>query len=332
MIHEKTEKTETNKTTDSPEDKLISKGKTTAIDVYGGSIVRSTPYQRYLTELSKIPLLTREEERELAIRYFNEKNEDAAYKLVVSNLRFVVKIAFEYKRAHNNIMDLIQEGNIGLMHAVYKFDPFRGTRLSYYAAWWIKAYMLTFIVDNFGLVRLAKTANQKKVFFKLNKEIARLTAMGFKPDDELIAENLKVPIGDVREMRQRLATKTLSLDAQVRRESEMLIREIVPSDQPGPDEDYETSEMQTLLKEIIDKFACSLTEREFFIFDNRLLSDDPVNLREIAEQYGISRERARQIEHRIKEKLKEFIINNSRFSAIILDFLKPAGTTSLACD
>src|SRR5262245_55608269 len=179
------------------------------------SIARTDPLAVYMSEIKRYPLLTREEEHELAVKYTKTGDVVAARRLVTANLRLVVKIAHEYRRAHRNLLDLIQEGNVGLLQAVKKYDPYRGVKLSSYAAWWIRAYMLKFILNNWRLVKIGTTQAQRKLFFNLRKEREKLEQLGFQPTAALLAEKLDVPEKEVVEMERRLAAPEASLDAPV---------------------------------------------------------------------------------------------------------------------
>ena len=178
-----------------------------------GSVAKYDPMAAYMQEIRRVPLLSREAEHELAVQLVEDGDVDAARQLIEANLRLVVKIAYEYRRAYRNILDLVQEGNVGLMQAVRKYDPYRGVKLSSYAAWWIRAYILKFILNNWRLVKIGTTQAQRKLFFNLRKEREKLERMGFEPDPKLLAENLDVSEKDVVEMQKRLSAPDASLDA-----------------------------------------------------------------------------------------------------------------------
>ena len=169
--------------------------------------------QLYMSDVQRHALLSADEEKKIAEEYHRTGNVDlGAARLVTANLRLVVKLAYEYRRACRNVMDLIQEGNIGLMQAVRRYDPYRGVKLSSYAAWWIRAYMLRYVLNNWRLVKLGTTQAQRKLFFNLNKEKAKLSAMGIEPSHAEIAKRLDVDEKDVIEMDRRLASSDASLD------------------------------------------------------------------------------------------------------------------------
>ena len=204
-------------------------------------------------------------------------------------------------------MDLIQEGNIGLMQAVKKFDPYRGYKLSYYASFWIKAYIIKFIMDNWKLVKIGTTQAQRKLFFNLRKEKERLLSMGFEPGPKLLAERLDVKESEVIEMDQRLGSWEVSLDAPVKEDSDSDHQSFIPSDEVGADEQLADFERKEILNEKLTSFRTTLPEKERFIFDNRLMTEEPLTLQEIGDIYGISRERVRQIQVRITKKIKTYL-------------------------
>ncbi len=268
---------------------------------------RADPLQQYLGEIGKHKVLTAEEEENLTTRYKNLGDVEAAYKLVVSNLRLVVKIAYEFRRNIHNLLDLIQEGNIGLMRAVEKYDPDRGVRLSSYAAWWIRAYMIRHILNNWSLVKIGTTQNQRRLFFNLKKEKEALEAQGFRAEPKLLASRLGVREQEVVEMQMRMSGSDVSLDAPLGEEDGASRIDFLEDEGPSSFAQVEDSEFNMVLREKMMRFREGLSERDRMIFDERLLTEDPVTLREIGERLGVSRERVRQIENDIKEKLKEFM-------------------------
>ncbi|MBI2340727.1 MAG: RNA polymerase factor sigma-32 [Deltaproteobacteria bacterium] len=261
---------------------------------------------RYLMEVSRYPLMTREEEIAVARHYFEHQDPESAKKLVVSNLRLVVKIAMEYSRAFHNLLDLIQEGNIGLLRAVKKYDPSKGTRFSYYAAWWIRAYILKFIVDNFRLVRLGTTQAQKKLFYNLMKEKRKIESMGFSPDSRLLAEKMDVKEKEVVEMEQRMGFGDLSLDAPNPHYDGKLNIDMFASGETPADQQVMDEELKNQLFSNLDEFVATLKDKEKKIFRERLYAEVPKTLQDIADEYGITRERIRQLEERVVLKLKTF--------------------------
>lgn len=261
---------------------------------------------QYLMEVNRFPLLSREEEAEIARHYFEHQDAESAKKLVVSNLRLVVKIALEYSRAFHNILDLIQEGNIGLLRAVKKYDPSKGARFSYYAAWWIRAYILKFIVDNFRLVRLGTTQAQKKLFYNLMKEKRKIESMGFSPDSKLLSEKLDVKEKEVIEMEQRMGASDMSLDAPSPHFEGRLNIDMFASNQIPADEQVMDEELKNQLFANLAEFVSTLKDKEKKIFSQRLYAEVPKTLQNIADEYGITRERIRQLEERVIAKLKVF--------------------------
>jgi RNA polymerase sigma-32 factor len=273
-------------------------------------IARYDPLQIYLNQARAYPLLSPEEEHSLAVRYLETGDLESARKLVTSNLRLVVKIAHEYRKAYRNLLDLVQEGNIGLMHAVKKFDPYRGVRLSSYAAWWIRAYILKFILANWRLVKIGTTQGQRKLFFNLRKEMDRLEAMGITdPGPKLLAERLDLPEGEVASMQQRLAASDLSLDSPLREgDSGSSNRLDFVSDRTaGPDRAVENREFSELLREKLEAFGATLSGRDREIFDVRTMAEEPLTLQDIGDRFGITRERARQIERRMMDRLRDYL-------------------------
>ena len=277
----------------------------------GRSIVRHDPLSAYMSELRRYPLLTREEEHELAVKYVKTGDGVAARRLVTANLRLVVKIAHEYRRSYKNVLDLVQEGNLGLLQAVKKYDPYRGVKLSSYAAWWIRAYILKYVLSNWRLVKIGTTQAQRKLFFNLRKEREKLEREGYEVGPKLLAERLDVSEAEVNEMSVRLGAPDLSLDAPSGRgddDNAHSPMDRMPSAASGrPDRQVEGGEFRALLREKLEQFAKGLKGREETIFRERLLNDAPLTLQEIGEKYGISRERARQLEKRLVTRLRGYL-------------------------
>ena len=271
------------------------------------ALVKFDPLQRYLSEISQYKLLTREQEREYGIRVQEYGDREAAYALVTSNLRLVVKIALEFQRVWmQNLLDLIQEGNIGLMQAVRKFDPYKNVKFSYYASFWIKAYILKFIMDNWRLVKIGTTQGQRKLFFKLKKEKQKLIDQGFDPKPKLLSERLGVSEREIVDMDQRLDGWDLSLDAPFKDDSDTERIEFLSTSTESIEDRVAKKEIEALLHNKIAEFRKKMTPREKEIFDLRIFSDSPVTLQEIGDRYGISRERVRQVEKNIVKKMREY--------------------------
>ena len=281
-------------------------------DVDERGLAKFDALQAYMREVQRHPLLSADDEHKLAVQYQKTEDREVAARLVTANLRLVVKIAYEYRRAYRNMMDLVQEGNIGLMQAVKRYDPYRGVKLSSYAAWWIRAYMLRFILNNWRLVKVGTTQAQRKLFFNLNKEKARLTAMGIEPSHAEIAKRLNVAESEVTEMDRRLARADASLDATVNeadgRSTTRL--ELMPSSNATPDQIAEGSEFSALLHAQLDEFRKTLTGKDIEIFDKRVVADEPLTLQELGDQFGVSRERVRQLEARLMGKLRDHLRAN----------------------
>jgi RNA polymerase sigma-32 factor len=275
-----------------------------------GSLARRDPMAAYMRETRRYPLLTPEEEKALAVRLVEHGEPAAARRLIEANLRLVVKIAYEYRRAHKNLLDLVQEGNIGLIQAVSKFDPYRGVKLSSYAAFWIRAYILKFILNNWRLVKIGTTQAQRKLFFNLRKEREKLEQLGFQATTALLAEKLDVPEKEVIEMERRLAAPEASLDAPLGSGDDDGVRtrlDYLPSEDTRPDRAVAQSEFSELLRGKLEAFSRTLEGREQTIFRERWLTEDPLTLQEIGDRYQVSRERARQLEKRMLDRLKKYL-------------------------
>ena len=274
------------------------------------SLTKYDPLQRYLSEISRYRLLTREEEVALGRRVQEGEDSEAAYQLVTSNLRLVVKIALEFQRVWmQNLLDLIQEGNIGLMQAVKKFDPYKNVKFSYYASFWIKAYILKFIMDNWRLVKIGTTQGQRKLFFKLKKEKQLLTEQGFDPRPKLLSQRLGVSEREIVDMDQRLDGWDVSLDSPVKEGSDTGRIEFVSEGSASAEDKVAKKQIEALLHKKVAEFRQQMTDREIEIFDLRIFSDSPVTLQEIGDRYGISRERVRQVEKNVIKKMREFFKN-----------------------
>jgi len=263
------------------------------------------PLRLYISEISAFPMLQPDEEFELARRVRDEGDDRAAFRLVSSHLRLVVRIAMDFQRRWmQNVLDLIQEGNVGLMRAVQKFDPDKGIKFSYYASFWIRAYILKFIMDNWRMVKIGTTQAQRKLFYNLNKERQRLQNLGFDPDVATLSKNLNVTQEEVQEMQQRLGGNDLSLDMTLSDDSTTTRLDVLPALEPGIEETLARNEIIGVLQQHLEVIAKELNEKEREILEKRLLSDPPATLREIGEKYGITRERVRQLETRLLQKIR----------------------------
>ena len=273
------------------------------------ALTRVDALQTYMREVQRHQLLSPDEEHSLAVQYSKTGDVNTAARLVTANLRLVVKIAYEYRRAYRNMMDLIQEGNIGLMQAVKRYDPYRGVKLSSYAAWWIRAYMLRFILNNWRLVKVGTTQAQRKLFFNLSKEKAKLTQMGIEPTHAEIAKRLNVDESEVIEMDRRLSRADASLDAPVGEGDDKSTTrlDLLPATAESPDTLTEDAEMQQILREKLEQFRTTLSGKDVSIFDKRMVADEPLTLQELGDEFGVSRERVRQLEARLTGKLRAYL-------------------------
>jgi len=262
------------------------------------------PLKKYLSEVSKYPVLTREEELEISTRVFKEKDKAAAQKLAISNLKLVVKISLEYYNTYLNILDLIQEGNVGLLHAVKKYNPYKGTKFSTYASFWIRAYILKYIMDSWSLVKIGTTQGQRKLFYRLNKEKQKLEALGVYPAPKLLASTLDVKEEEVEDMEKRLAYTDISLEAPVHDESDDTIMDMMKSGENVEEVVAEKEKSEIIAKKVAE-FKKTLNDKELYIFEQRIMAEESSTLQEIGARFKISRERVRQIENRVLKKFKE---------------------------
>jgi RNA polymerase sigma-32 factor len=272
------------------------------------ALVSYDPLQRYLTEIRRYSLLSRDEEHRLAVQYAENQDIEAAYRLVTANLRLVVMIAREYQHAVRTLLDLIQEGNIGLMEAVKNFDPYRGIRFPSYAVWWIRAYIIRYVMNNWRMVKIGTTQAQRKLFFNLQKEKDRLEAEGFVARPKLLAQRLDVKESEVVEMEQRLSARDLSVDAPLEAGEATTMLDFLPSKEATVEEAVASAESRELISQKVRAFGHTLTGKERIIFESRLMAEEPLTLQEIGDRYAISRERVRQIEERVKKKLKAYLV------------------------
>ncbi len=273
------------------------------------------PLKQYLTEVSRYPLLSRAEERALAEKVFQYKDKEAARILILSNLKLVVKIALGYYNTYMNVRDLIQEGNIGLMQAVKKYNPYKGTKFSTYASFWIRAYMLKYIRNNWSLVKIGTTESEKKLFYGLEKEKRRLEAKGIIPVPQLLASNLDVKEEDIEDMERRLSMADVSLDQPAYEEGEETMMDMVKTDRDIEDV-VEEREKKSIAARKIAEFRGMLNERELYIFEHRVMTDEPMTLQEIGDHFNISRERARQIEKGVSTKVSTYLIGSGKGAVV----------------
>jgi RNA polymerase sigma-32 factor len=252
-------------------------------------------------EINRYPLLTREEEFDVALRLRETGDRQSAQKLATSNLRFVVKVANEYRTYGFKLMDLVQEGNIGLLMAIKKFNPHKGYRLLTYAVWWIKAYMQEFIIKNWSLVKIGTTQAQKKLFYKLKKAKEKA---GPNADYKALAESLDVKEKDIAEMDLRMSARDFSLDAAVDGDSGTTHIDLLPSRSANQEEIIAEAQEKAVIKKDVADVVSSMKERDRYIIKKRLMADDPMTLQEMGDELGVSRERVRQLEERIKKELR----------------------------
>ena len=269
-------------------------------------LVPLDPFAAYLQEAKRYPILSEEEEKELAIRLTETGDVDAAYQLTTANLMLVVKIAMTFKREWQNVMDLVQEGNIGLMKAVKNFDPFRGVRLSAYATWWIKSYILKYILDNWRLVRVGTTNSRRKLLFNLKKEKERLEREGFDPSTKLLAEHFGVDENEIIDVEASIGAVDVSMDTPTRADSSMTPAQSL-SDGKSLEKRAEIDQFREILKQKIEGFKSELKPGEIEILEKRVLSESPLSLQELGDERGVTREAVRQAEQRLLKKFRIYI-------------------------
>ena len=263
----------------------------------------------YLAEINRYPLLTVDEEQRLARKFAKEGDLDAAHRLVTANLRFVVKVSYEYRSYGIKMADLIQEGNIGLMKAVQKFDADKGIRLISYAVWWIRAFIQNYILKSWSLVKLGTTQAQRKLFFSLARTRRELEKLGSDGEhkttnENAIAKKLRVKPGEVLEMQQRMEGRDLSLDAPMGDDGGSSHVDFVQDGADLPDGELAEKEERGIVQERVLEALSRLDPRERYIIEQRIMQDKPMTLKELGEHFGFSRERARQLEIRAKAKLE----------------------------
>ena len=278
-------------------------------------VVRNS-LESYIMQINRLPLLSQEEEFDLAVKYIKNNDLDAVEKLITSNLRFVVKVSFEYKSYGIKILDLIQEGNIGLMMAVKKFDPYKGYRFISYAIWWIRAYIQNFIIKNWSLVKIGTTQAQKKLFYKIGK--VRKALESNQEDEkkyEVLAKDMDVTKEDIIEMEQRMSSRDLSLDAPFDDNEELSHFDLLKETSPNQEEVLGEEEEKKILEGEVQDAMKRLTEKEEYVIKNRIMADSPLTLQEIGNHLKLSRERVRQIESEALKKLKGEMSNRVQLGA-----------------
>ncbi|MDH3284122.1 MAG: sigma-70 family RNA polymerase sigma factor [Acidobacteriota bacterium] len=265
------------------------------------------PLSRYIQEVRRFPELDHDRERQLARRYRELGDREAARELITANLRLVVKLALMYRRALRNVMDLIQEGNIGLMEALKRYDPEQGVRFSTYASWWIKAYMLKFLMDNARLVRVGTTNARRKLLYNLRKEQRKLQSQGIDPTPRLLAERFGVSQDDVVEVDRALSSRDTSVDAPLSDDSRATIADVMPTEEMAVDEQVAAAEIREKVDEAIAAFRQTIGERERAILDLRLVAEDPATLQDLGDRFGVTREAMRQAEVKLKKSLAVYL-------------------------
>jgi RNA polymerase sigma-32 factor len=279
-------------------------------DTSGKSLATTDPVSRYMAEIRRYPLLTREAEEALAKKYYETHDPRLAETLVTSNLRFVVKIAAEYSKFGAKLIDLIQEGNVGLMHAVKEFNPYRGVRLITYAVWWIRGYIQEYLMRQYSMVRIGTTQNQRKLFYQLQREREELERLG-QEGIELLSGRLGIPETEVRDMQRRLTGRDLSLSQPVGDENTATLMDFQSNNNEVPlDDQLAQFELIERMKDEIEGIRKNLNEREIYILDHRLLSEEPITLQEIGDQWGVTREAVRQLEARLVGKIKHAVLDD----------------------
>ncbi len=273
----------------------------------GGKVGATDPYRRYLSEVRRYPTLTREEEQELARIYRDTGDRDALFRLVTANLMLVVRVALSFRRAARNLLDLVQEGNVGLLQAIDRFDPELGVRLPTYAAWWIRAYMVKFLLDNVRMVRVGTTNARRKLLYNLRQEKRRLEEQGFEVGPKLLAERFGVSEEDVTDIQAALSGRDLSLNDPVGEDEERTRGDLLPDLSPSVEEEVARNELQGRAQDAIARFREGLNARERALLDERILSEDPLTLQSLGDRFGTSREAVRQVEARLNTRLKEFL-------------------------
>jgi RNA polymerase sigma-32 factor len=262
--------------------------------------------ESYLIKINQIPLLTPKEEFQLAVRYRKHNDIEAAHKLITSNLRFVVKVAFEYRTYGVKLLDLIQEGNIGLMMALKKFNPYKGNRFISYAVWWIRAYIQNYIIRTWSLVKIGTTQGQKKLFYKIGKVRKALESDQENENRyERLAKDLHVPKRDIVEMEQRMSSRDLSLDSTFDEDHELTHLDLLQEDRFNQEELLAQEEEKRIREQKVINAMKRLSEKEIYVVNNRIMADEPLTLQEIGNHLHLSRERVRQIESEALKKLKK---------------------------
>jgi len=289
-----------------------SEGSSPSLPAVRGSagVARTAPLQTFMRQIGRFPVLSAEEEHALAVRVFEHADREAAHKLAVHNLRLVVKMAYRYRRAWAQILDLIQEGNVGLVEAVRRFDPYKGARFSTYAAYWIRAYMLRFLLDHSRMVRISRTRAGRKMFFRLNREREKLRSLGIEPRTKLLAEKLGVSEADFEEVSKYMDQSEVRLDAPLSADGDGggSILDTIRGEQESPESAAHKKALQDDLESVLGAFAATLRDdRERAIWAEHLMTEEPVSLSELGERFGVTKQRMGQIVNAIRDRLKVYL-------------------------
>lgn len=273
----------------------------------------SSALEMFMAQVGRFPVLSAEEEKELAVRVFEGHDPVAAKKLVVHNLRLVVKMAYKYRRAWASVLDLIQEGNIGLLEAVQRFDPFRGARFSTYATYWIRAYIIRYLLEHSRMVRISRTRAGRKLFFRLAKERERLNALGIEAGPKLLAERLGVSEEDYEEVAKHMDQSEVRLDAPVSQHVDggATMLDMLSGEEASPESMAHRAAFSADVSVALDEFAKTLKDpREIAAWGEHLMSDDPISLAELGERFGVTKQRMGQIVNGIRKRLKEHLVSS----------------------
>ncbi|MEK6591296.1 MAG: sigma-70 family RNA polymerase sigma factor [Nitrospinota bacterium] len=279
-------------------------------DFKGDRAVLYDPLTSYITKIKRYSFLSKKEEYELALKYRMNGDRDAAYQLVTSHLILVVKIVMKFSKMYGNIFELIQEGNIGLLEAVKRFDPFKGTRLSTYATWWIRAFILKYIVDNLRMVKVGTTNIRKKLLFKLKREIERLESEGYHYQTKMLAEHFGASEEDIIDIGDAIASPDISLDAPINDNSREKIIDTIKSKGPSTEESVSEDEFRDKFYKKLSKFEAGLNAYENEILRKRILSEEPATLQKIGDRFHVTREAVRQAEKRLHARLKKYFADD----------------------
>lgn len=271
----------------------------------------SDPLAKYMAEVGRYPLLTQEEEKALALRFYESRDPQDAQKLVTSNLRFVIKIALEYSKFGARLIDIIQEGNLGLMQAVKEFNPYKGVRLITYAVWWIRGQIQEYLLRHYSMVRIGTSAKERKLFYQLQREKDQLERMGFEAGIAQLSGRLGIDAEDVKQMGQRVMQRDVSLSAPSSFSDDIHLEDsqAAPMEMQA-DEIVGFKEELGLLRSKLEEIRPELNNREQYLLEKRLLAEEPMTLQQIGSRYGITREAARQMEVRLIEKIRQKFLNN----------------------